>query len=96
MPPDLVIEVYLTRISSNRLRIYQQLAIIKRRYRVENVQIDNVQNPKYIFYEYSLSFPIMPATLLAHLIKISGTQDDNAIVRYCWLWVRQQLQTQSL
>ncbi|MEG3990120.1 Uma2 family endonuclease [Microcoleus sp. S28C3] len=96
VPPNLVIEVYLTRISSNRLRIYQQLAIIKRRYRLETVQIYNVQNPPYIFYEYSLSFLIMPATLLAHLIKISETQDDNAIVQYWWLWVRQQLQAQSL
>ncbi|MEG4204726.1 Uma2 family endonuclease [Microcoleus sp. Pol7_A1] len=81
-PPDLVIEVYLTRISSNRLRIYQQLGIIKRRYRLETVQIDNVQNPRYFFCAYSLPFPIMAATLLDNLVQMSETQDDNAIVRY--------------
>ena len=60
------------------------------------VEIYQLQKPRYIFGEYSLAFPIMPATLLNHLVQMSETQDDNAIARYWRQSVRQQLQTQSL
>ncbi|MBD1812838.1 Uma2 family endonuclease [Microcoleus sp. FACHB-DQ6] len=96
-PPDLVIEVDITSLSSNRLPVYQHLGIIERElYRGVTVQIYKLQNTRYIFCEYSLAFLIRPATLLNHhLVQISETQDNNAIVRWPQ-WVRQQLQTQSL
>jgi Uma2 family endonuclease len=88
-PPDLVIEVDLTSPSSNRLPIYQQLGIPEIwRYRGGNVEISQLQNREYILCEYSLAFPIMPATFLNHLVQMTETQDDNAIVRYLRQWVR--------
>lgn len=96
-PPDLVIEVDITSLSSNRLPVYQYLGIIERELnRGVTVQIYQLPKTRYIFCEYSLAFLIRPATLLNHhLVQISETLDNNAIVR--WLqWVRQQLQTQSL
>ncbi|MEG4210190.1 hypothetical protein [Microcoleus sp. S13_B4] len=66
------------------------------RYRGGTVEIYQLQKARHIFGEYSLAFPVMPATLLAHLVQMSETQDDNAIVRYWRQPVRQQLQTQSL
>ncbi len=64
----------------------------------ERFTFTNLKIPDIIFFcEYSLEFLIMPATLLNHhLVQMSETQDDNAIVRYWRQWVRQQLQTQSL
>ncbi|MBD1827825.1 Uma2 family endonuclease [Microcoleus sp. FACHB-61] len=95
--PDLVIKVDFTSLSSNRLPVYQHLGIIERElYRGVTVKIYQLQNTRYIFCEYRLAFLIRPATLLNHhLVQISETQDNNAIVRWPQ-WVRQQLQTQSL
>ena len=93
-PPDLIIEVDITSPSSNRFVVYTQLGIPEVwRYRLQTVQIYQLQNREYISCDRSPTFPILSVAMLNQLLQMAETQDDNAIIRSLRQWVSEQLRS---
>jgi Uma2 family endonuclease len=92
-PPDLAIEVDVTRSSLDRLSIYAALAVPE----VWRLDGDTLTfhvlgaNRKYTAAAASLSFPLVaPADLLGFLQQARQAGDENAVIRQFRDWVRQR------
>ncbi len=91
-PPDLVIEVDITSLSSSRLAIYTQLGIPEIwRCRGEMVEFYQLQNGEYISSEYSYNFPIVSIAIINQFLQLIEIEDDTTIIRAWREWVRSHL-----
>ncbi len=91
-PPDLVIEVDITRSSNRRIQIYQQLQIPEVwRCTANSLEIKHLQERVYISSEYSLAFPIVSSAVVQQFLEQGKTtDDDNQVVRALRTWIRHQ------
>jgi Uma2 family endonuclease len=90
-PPDLVIEVDVSRSSLNRLEIYAALKVPE----VWRLEVDSLAfhalraDGSYENALASLSFPsVTPGDLMRFLQQSREGQDENAVVRECRAWIR--------
>jgi Uma2 family endonuclease len=93
-PPDLTIEVDVSRSSLDRFKIYAALGVPE----VWRLEGDEMtfhildEEGKYITSACSRSFPLVaPADLLSFLKQARQAGDDNAVARRFREWVRQRL-----
>ena len=92
-PPDLVIEVDITRSSKRRLAIYSQLSIPEVWCYTQTVlQIYHLQAGEYVPCQYSPTFPTISTTILQQFVdRAEQTDDDNAVMQALRNWVRAQI-----
>jgi Uma2 family endonuclease len=90
-PPDLAIEVDVTRSSLNRLRIYAALRVPEL-WRLEGDILEFLilqANGKYKKSGRSKAFPqVTPADLLPFVLRARRSGDENPIIRDFRKWVR--------
>jgi hypothetical protein len=93
-PPDLALEVDVTRSSMDRMGIYSALGVPEV-WRLDDPQTLSFRalqvDRTYRAVDHSLAFPIvMPADLMGFL-ALRGQMDENAVIRQFRAWVRQHL-----
>lgn len=92
--PDLVVEVDITSSSSRRLGIYRSLKVPEVwRCTEKTIQINLLQNGKYVHSEYSAVFPMISAAIIKEFLEQGKTSDDdNAVIRSLRRWITEQQQ----
>jgi Uma2 family endonuclease len=91
-PPDLAVEVDVTRSSLNRMTIYAALGVPEVwRLEVAGLTFHLLQaDGQYAASPVSRSFPAVSATDLAGFLALLGRQEENEILRQFRAWVRQR------
>jgi Uma2 family endonuclease len=92
-PPDLAIEVDVTRRTLNRMSIYARLRVPEVwRLNAQGLTFQVLQpNGRYAEQTHSLSFPLFnPADLMAY-VALRSQHDENEVVRRFRAFVRQRL-----
>ncbi len=89
-PPDLAIEVDITRSSQRRFGVYCQLQIpeIWRYTEREGLVIYQFRDGDYVECEFSPTFPMVSGALLITFLQRAETEDDNAVIRSLRQWLR--------
>jgi Uma2 family endonuclease len=92
-PPDLAIEVEITRSSLDRMSIYAQLRVPEVwRYDGSTLRISQLQpDGQYRLSETSLSFPGVGPTDVEQFVELGATTDKLRWVRELRDWVRNEL-----
>ena len=91
-PPDLAIEVEVSRTVLKRLSIYASLAVPEIwRLRKKTLTFHVLRDGKYCVEPKSLAFPHLASANLTPFIEQFGDADDTGLVRQFRDWVRQQL-----
>ena len=94
-PPDLAVEVDITRSSRFRFTTYKHLGIPETwRYTAkEGIKIYQLQNNEYIESEFSPTFPMLSGTVINQFLQkanqIDDDMDDNEIIRAVISWLRE-------
>jgi Uma2 family endonuclease len=96
-PPDLSVEIEITRSSIQRMKIYAKLRVPEYwRCDGESVRFYHLgADGQYVEAERSLSFPFLTAADLSRFVAQRLEQDENSLVRSFREWVRQQLGSRS-
>ncbi len=83
IPPDLVIEVDITRSSSVRPNIYKSMQVPEIwRYDRQGFTILQLQNGEYVESEYSLAFDTVSSQIIAEFVEWgTRSRNQNAIVK---------------
>lgn len=92
-PPDLAIEVDVSRSSMNRFGIYAALGVPEVwRLDGDELHVYRLSDKAYAEVPTSATFPgIAPADVMAFVIQARGALDENAIVAAFRAWVQQRL-----
>jgi Uma2 family endonuclease len=91
-PPDLAIEVDVSRSSLDRMSIYAALGVPEV-WRLEEPSLTfHVLGPvgQYDLVTYSRGFPQVTAADLMRFLTLLGREEENAIIRQFRAWVRQR------
>jgi Uma2 family endonuclease len=91
-PPDLVIEVDVSRSSLNRMAIYAALGVPEV-WRLDQQGFSILvlgANGEYAAGTNSISFPVVAATAVATYLALRGQVGENALVRQFRTWIKQQ------
>ena len=92
-PPDLAVEIDITSSSLNQLNIYADLGVPEVwRYDGRRLQIYQLQNGEYVECDFSLTFPLLPATKVEEFLEQCQNLGVTAAVRQFRQWIRNQLQ----
>lgn len=92
-PPDLAVEIDITSSFLNQLSIYSDLGIPEVwRYNGRTLKIYQLQNGEYVECDFSLTFPLLPATKVEEFLEQCQNLGVTAAVRQFRQWVRNQLQ----
>jgi Uma2 family endonuclease len=94
-PPDLAVEVEVSRSSKRRMTIYAAMRVPEVwRCEEENVFIHQLgAEGQYVNVERSPHFPFLTAADLTRFRKLRTQMDGNALVRLFREWVREQIRT---
>jgi Uma2 family endonuclease len=92
-PPDLAIEVDVTRSSLDRMGIYAALGVPEVwRFETPTLTFHALgTNDKYSPITHSLSFPFVTPADLMSFPPLRATHGDNSVVRQFRAWVQQQM-----
>ena len=91
-PPDLILEIDISRPSSRRMDIYKQLGVPEIwRYVDGGVQIYRLQTGEYVSCDLSSSFPFVSPAIVNQFLQQAETQDDTTFIQTWRRWVRQQV-----
>jgi Uma2 family endonuclease len=92
-PPDLAVEIEITRSSRNRLGIYAALGVPEVwRFDGERLTMhQRLANGQYAVIERSPQFPFLSATELCKFLQLYTQMEENALVRSFRGWVREQI-----
>jgi len=91
-PPDLALEIDLTRKSLNRFPIYARLGVPELWcYDQGNLKIYHLQGEAYVEAQHSLVFPMLAIQALPQLIEANRSQGRLALRRSVRRWVREQV-----
>jgi Uma2 family endonuclease len=90
-PPDLALEVEVTRSALNRMGIYAAIRVPEVWcYDGEFLRVHHVAaNGKYQEKPKSLAFPFLPMKELARFLAAADTQDETTLLRSFCQWVRE-------
>jgi Uma2 family endonuclease len=96
-PPDLAVEVEITRSSRNRLGIYAALGVPEVwRFDGETLTIhQRMPNGQYAVTERSPQFHFLSATELGKFLHLHTRLDENALVRSFREWVQEQIREEK-
>jgi Uma2 family endonuclease len=93
-PPDLAIEVDVTRSSLDRMGIYAALGV-REVWRLDGPQTLSFQvlqpDGPYQDVSHSLSFPMVTPADLVHFLTLQGQLDDMSLLRQFRAWIRQRV-----
>jgi Uma2 family endonuclease len=93
-PPDLALEVDVTRSSMNRMRIYESLKIPEvwrwNKKGLTFLVLNASEKHDAVAASPTFPVPISPADLM-HFIAMRGQMDDNAVIREFRAWIRAKL-----
>lgn len=91
-PPDLVIEIDVTRDSSKRLPTYAAMKVPEV-WRHANGELTFLgrRDSEYVSIPFSLAFPKLNSTIINDLLKKRGQVDDTSIVIEFQEWVRAKM-----
>lgn len=94
-PPDLAVEVEVSRSAKRRMGIYAALRVPEVwRCDGENVIIHQLgPDGQYVIVEGSPHFPILAAEDLSRFLKLRTQVDSNTLVKQFREWVREQIRT---
>ena len=91
-PPDLILEIDISRPSSRRMDIYKQLGVPEIwRYVDGSVQIYQLQAGEYVSCDVSSSFPFVSPAIVNQFLQQAETQDDTTFIQTWRRWIRQQV-----
>jgi Uma2 family endonuclease len=91
-PPDLVIEIDITSDSRTRFSIYEALGVPELWRYNGLLQINLLQNGKYVESNYSQNFPELPILeVIPQFVAQSKTAGRSPTLRAFKTWVREQL-----
>jgi Uma2 family endonuclease len=91
-PPDLAIEVEISRGLLNRREIYERLRVPELwRYDGETLRYLQLGSQGYTEMSSSRSFPLLPASDLARFLALRNTMSKTAIIREFRTWVQAQI-----
>ena len=89
-PPDLIIEIDITRSSVGKFPIYAQLAVPEVwRFDGRALMISRLSHGEYVPTERSLAFPLLTASVLSELLERSKTVDRTTLLRSFREWIRE-------
>jgi Uma2 family endonuclease len=92
-PPDLALEVEISRSALNRMGIYAALRVPEV-WRWDGRALTVcvlAEDGKYVVSLTSLSFPFLPTTELGRFVQMLRTMSETAVVRAFRAWVREHL-----
>jgi Uma2 family endonuclease len=94
-PPDLGIEVEVSRSALDRMAIYAALAIREVwRFDGDSVRVYGLQaDGTYGELPSSLSFPFLPLAELVDILKQTSDLSESGMLRACRAWIRSRLST---
>jgi Uma2 family endonuclease len=88
-PPDVVVEVEVTRTIRGKLDLYARLGVPEIwRYDGERLRFYHLIDRSYIEQSSSLAFPILTVDILARFLDQSKTEGQSATLRSFREWVR--------
>jgi Uma2 family endonuclease len=92
-PPDLVVEIDITRTSVDRMRIYASLGVPEVwRFDGQTLHVYRLDpSGRYEECDHSPTFPTLPLGELIRFVRLGESEDDTTMVRAFRAWVRQQL-----
>jgi Uma2 family endonuclease len=91
-PPDLAVEIEVSRTALKRLKVYAALNVPEIwRFRKGVVTFNILRDGKYCAQPKSLAFPHLLAADLIPFVAQFGDADDTMLVRRFREWVKQQL-----
>jgi Uma2 family endonuclease len=91
-PPDLVLEIEVSRSALNRMRIYAALGVPEVwRWTGKTLEVHLLcQKGKYTLREYSLAFPFLRPAELVRFLELQQTLGEIGMLREFRNWVRSQ------
>jgi Uma2 family endonuclease len=90
-PPDLVLEVEVSRSVLDRMGIYAAMKVHEVwRWDGETLSFWLLKRGKYVASPVSRSFPMLPADELARFMRLRGTMGETKLLRTFREWVREQ------
>lgn len=92
-PPDLVVEVEVSRSALNRLNIYATMNVPEV-WRFDGATIEFLglgADGSYTAQTRSLSFPMVAPSDVFRFLSLRGTMDQNALVRQFREWIRERM-----
>jgi Uma2 family endonuclease len=91
-PPDLVIEIGITRSALDKLELYAAFGVPEIwRFDGERLRIAVLgRNGHYRNVSRSLAFPTLPVEELVRFIHLAETEDDIGVLRQFRQWVRER------
>ena len=97
-PPDLAMEIDVTRSSLNRMKIYAKLGVPELwRLTKKGLTFYSLQaGTSYVSVTHSLAFPMLTPSDVMQFLALRLQHDDNAVVRQFRDWVRQNKPAASL
>jgi Uma2 family endonuclease len=92
-PPDLAIEVELSRSALNRMAIYATLGVQEVwRFDTEELTVWHLRGDgRYLQADRSRTFPLLPLAEVVRFVRASDAQDETTLVRSFRQWVREEL-----
>lgn len=92
-PPDLAVEIEVSRSALNRMAIYAALCVPEVwRFNGQTLQVHLLQaDGTYQIAERSLAFPDIPATELVRFLQPDQITDYLSVIRALRTWLREQL-----
>jgi Uma2 family endonuclease len=96
-PPDLAVEVEISRSSRNRMDIYAKLRMVEVwRYNGHALRVYQLTTAgTYAEADQSKYFPNVPIGQLASFLQRRGEVDENSLIRSFRTWVRDQITKSS-
>jgi Uma2 family endonuclease len=91
-PPDLVVEVDVSRSSMNRMGIYAALGVLEVwRYKGKRLRVYELVKGKYREVQVSPSFPYLPMARVNEFLHLARSVDETTLLREFESWVRQDV-----
>jgi Uma2 family endonuclease len=92
-PPDLAIEVEISRSALNRLAIFAALGVAEVwRFDADVLEVHCLETgPKYAKCDHSPTFPHLPIRELAEFLRASDAQDETSLEFSFRAWVREHV-----
>lgn len=95
-PPDLAVEVEVSRSSLPRMRIYAALGVLEVwRWRRGELTAWSLDGDKYVQREFSLNLPMLRVKELEPFLDFELAADESAWIRQFRTWVREHFVTGS-
>jgi Uma2 family endonuclease len=90
-PPDLAVEVDVSRSSVSRQNVYAALGVPEMWRYDDKLRVFHLQAGKYVEREHSLSFPFLPMGQLEGFIDRISKTDETTLIRSFRRWVQKEI-----